>query len=29
VVQLSKNPDDERVWVDGPLHALIRAFPTT
>jgi CubicO group peptidase (beta-lactamase class C family) len=27
VVQLSKNPDDERAWVDDPLHAIIRAFP--
>jgi CubicO group peptidase (beta-lactamase class C family) len=26
VVQLSKNPDDQRVWVDGPLHAIMRAF---
>jgi CubicO group peptidase (beta-lactamase class C family) len=27
VVQLSKNPEEHRVAVDGPLHRLLRAFP--
>ena len=27
VVQLSKNPDEHRAAVDGPLHRLLRAFP--
>ena len=27
VVQLSKNPDEHRLAVDGPLHRLLRAFP--
>jgi CubicO group peptidase (beta-lactamase class C family) len=27
VVQLSKNPDEHRSHLDGPLHDLVRAFP--
>jgi CubicO group peptidase (beta-lactamase class C family) len=28
VVQLSKNPEENRLAVDGPLHRLLRAFPS-